>query len=80
MTLLHLILLSVTQCFFRSVFWSVEDFARLTYPDSHNTSDPYWRLMWFMQQTFELIGTLVVFGCIALISRVETEVELSSER
>ena len=47
-TALHLILLSVTQIFFRCVFWSVEDLAKLTYPDSHNTAIPYWRLMWFM--------------------------------
>ena len=65
--------------FFRAIFWSVEDMAKLTYPESHTTSEPYWRLMWFIQQTFEIIGTLVIFGSIGLISRVETEVELSSE-
>lgn len=78
-TALHMVLLSVTQIFFRCVFWTVEDFARMTYPDSHNTGIPYWRLMWFIQQTFEIIGTCVVFGTIALVSRVETEVENGSE-
>lgn len=78
-TLLQMILLSVTQIFFRTVFWSVEDFARLTYPESHNTGIPYWRLMWFIQQTFEIIGSLVIFGCIGFISSVETEVENGSE-
>lgn len=78
-TALHLILLSVTQIFFRCVFWSVEDLAKLTYPDSHNTAIPYWRLMWFIQQTFEIIGSLVIFGSVAFISRVETEVENSGE-
>lgn len=47
-TTLHMTLLSVTQIFFRCVFWSVEDFAKLTYPESHNTGIPYWRLMWFI--------------------------------
>ena len=78
-TLLHMVLLSVTQIFFRTVFWSVEDFARLTYPESHNTGIPYWRLMWFIQQTFEIIGSLVIFGSIGLISWAETEVENGSE-
>lgn len=78
-TALHLILLSVTQIFFRCVFWTVEDLAKLTYPDTHNTAVPYWRLMWFIQQTFEIIGTLVIFGSVAFISKVETEVENSSE-
>lgn len=78
-TALHLILLSVTQIFFRCIFWSVEDMARLTYQESHNPAIPYWRLMWFIQQTFELIGSLVIFGSVALISKVETEVENSAE-
>jgi NADH:ubiquinone oxidoreductase subunit 6 (subunit J) len=78
-TALHMVLLTVTQIFFRCVFWSVEDLAKLTYPESHNTAIPYWRLMWFIQQTFEIIGSLVIFGSVAMISRVETEVENSGE-
>lgn len=78
-TALQLILLSVTQIFFRCVFWSVEDFAKLTYPDSHNSAIPYWRLMWFIQQTFEIIGSCVIFGSVAMIAKVETEVENSAE-
>ena len=64
---------------FRSIFWSVEDFAKLTYPESHVSAAPYWRLMWFIQQTFEIIGSMVIFGSIGLISKVETEVDLASE-
>jgi hypothetical protein len=35
--------------------------------------------MWFIQQTFEIIGSFVIFGCIGLISWAETEVENGSE-
>jgi hypothetical protein len=78
-SLLALVLVSCMVMTFRTILWSVEDMARLIYAKEHITAEPYWRLMYFLQQGVEIVGTCTILGCINLIQIVETEVELSPE-
>lgn len=76
----ELVFLSVVLIFLRASFLYADDFARLMNPDQHNPGSANWRLIWFTQQILEIIGSIVVFSTIPMISRVETELDEGSEK